>query len=118
MFSKKRSVVWDFFESVDSGTVHCLLCSDYMIRYEQGSTTNMLRHLRAKHPAEVKKMKGRVAETDLSNGHEDMETDSEHFCSGMVSSRPTQTSSSILITPALLTYFKMLSKWLIDFDSV
>lgn len=103
MFSKKRSVVWDFFETVDSGTVHCLLCSDYMIRYEQGSTTNMLRHLRAKHPVEVKQMTGRVAETDPINGHEDMETDSEHFCSGMVSSRPTQTSSIILITPALLT---------------
>ncbi|KAM8763175.1 uncharacterized protein AB9X84_007644 [Acanthopagrus schlegelii] len=81
MLSRKRSVAWDFFETVDSETVRCLLCSNNMIRYEQGSTTNMLRHLRAKHPAEVKGMRGRVAETAPINCHEDMETDSDHFCS-------------------------------------
>ncbi|XP_073320749.1 uncharacterized protein [Pagrus major] len=81
MLGRRRSVAWDFFETIDSEKVRCLLCRDYMVKQERGSTTNMLRHLRAKHPAEVKEMKGRVAEAAFSNGAEDMETDSEHFCS-------------------------------------
>lgn len=109
MLSRKRSVAWDFFETVDSETVRCLLCSNNMIRYEQGSTTNMLRHLRAKHPAEVKGMRGRVAETAPINCHEDMETDSDHFCSGTVSSRPTQTSFIIHIHYCFYAHLKQVS---------
>uniref|UniRef100_A0A671U9P1 BED-type domain-containing protein n=1 Tax=Sparus aurata TaxID=8175 RepID=A0A671U9P1_SPAAU len=74
--SKKRSVVWDFFETVDSGTVHCLLCSDYMIRYEQGSTTNMLRHLRAKHPVFSQLVKRTVSGKCFM----DLETKPVAFC--------------------------------------
>ncbi|XP_070760060.1 uncharacterized protein [Enoplosus armatus] len=41
----------------------------------------MLRHLRVKHPSEVKKRKGRAGEITSVHGHRDMETDGEQFCS-------------------------------------
>ncbi|XP_059209004.1 zinc finger BED domain-containing protein [Centropristis striata] len=53
---RKRSVVWGFFRTVDPVLVQCLLCRDVLVRRTRlgrGPTTNMLRHLRVKHPAEV-----------------------------------------------------------------
>ncbi|KAM7015169.1 uncharacterized protein LKV04_014540 [Tautogolabrus adspersus] len=42
----------------------------------------MLRHLRVKHPTEaVREIKGCVPEGTFIQGHQDMETDSEQFCS-------------------------------------
>ncbi|XP_038556896.1 uncharacterized protein LOC119889991 [Micropterus salmoides] len=79
----KRSVVWVFFKTVDSESVQCLLCNSFLVRHSQGTTTAMLRHLRVKHPNEVvKKSQRRGAETaSIINGHQDLETDSEQFCS-------------------------------------
>uniref|UniRef100_A0A3B4V8W1 BED-type domain-containing protein n=1 Tax=Seriola dumerili TaxID=41447 RepID=A0A3B4V8W1_SERDU len=51
--TRKRSMVWGFFKTVDSQSVQCLLCRGYQSRQVQGSTTAMLRHLRVKHPKEV-----------------------------------------------------------------
>ncbi|XP_040001537.1 zinc finger BED domain-containing protein isoform X2 [Xiphias gladius] len=80
--TRKRSVVWGFFKTVDSESVQCLLCRGYQSRQVQGSTTAMLRHLRVKHPKEVaKKCKGRAPQTVSRNGHQDVDTDSEQFCS-------------------------------------
>lgn len=78
---RRRSVVWSFFKTVDKESVQCLLCTGYLVKHDQGTTTNMLRHLRAKHPEVVKKIKGQVPETTCSDGHQDMETDGEQFCS-------------------------------------
>uniref|UniRef100_A0A672HY50 Uncharacterized LOC115388566 n=1 Tax=Salarias fasciatus TaxID=181472 RepID=A0A672HY50_SALFA len=49
----KRSVVWEFFKSTESGSVQCQLCRTYMLKQVRGSTTNMLKHVRTKHPAAV-----------------------------------------------------------------
>ncbi|TKS70106.1 hypothetical protein D9C73_004173 [Collichthys lucidus] len=72
---RKKSVVWCFFRRVDEESVQCLLCLGRVKHGQgQGTTTNLLRHLRVKHPAtEIKKIPEAV--------HEDMETDGEHFCS-------------------------------------
>lgn len=72
---RKKSVVWGFFRRVDKKSVQCLLCLG-QVKHDQGqgTTTNLLRHLRLKHPAtEIKKIPGA--------DHEDMETEGEHFCS-------------------------------------
>ncbi|KAG8001518.1 hypothetical protein GBF38_007211, partial [Nibea albiflora] len=60
---------------VDEESVQCLLCLGRVKHGQgQGTTTNLLRHLRVKHPStEIKKIPGAV--------HEDMETEGEHFCS-------------------------------------
>ncbi|GAA6227837.1 uncharacterized protein LOC108877721 [Lates japonicus] len=79
--TRKRSMVWGFFKTVDSESVQCLLCRGYLSRQVQGSTTAMLRHLRVKHPKEVaKKCKGRAPETVPTNGHQEVDTDSQQFC--------------------------------------
>ncbi|XP_035508382.1 uncharacterized protein LOC118321251 [Morone saxatilis] len=82
---RRRSVAWGFFKTVDAESVQCLLCRG-LVRHGQGNkgtTTNMLRHLRVKHPAEfVKKIKGRSPEaSSIDNSPQDMEADSEQFCS-------------------------------------
>lgn len=86
--ARRRSIVWGFFKPVDSESVQCVLCRGYLVKRGEG-TTNMLRHLRVKHPTEVlKKRPGRGPEASSSiiSGRQDLETDSEHFCSGMVTS--------------------------------
>ncbi|KAL1007296.1 hypothetical protein UPYG_G00084650 [Umbra pygmaea] len=50
MAPRKRSVVWSFFRAVDERKVTCLLCLETVLHC--GHTTNMLRHLRAKHITE------------------------------------------------------------------
>ncbi|XP_069379571.1 uncharacterized protein [Paralichthys olivaceus] len=77
--SRKRSVAWRFFKSVNSRSVQCLLCSGLQSK-QQGSTTSMLRHLRLKHPGEVsKKFRGRASEAVHTNrnGHQEAHTDME-----------------------------------------
>ncbi|KAG7230512.1 hypothetical protein INR49_024621 [Caranx melampygus] len=80
--SRKRSMVWRFFRTVDSQSVKCVLCRGYQARYVQGSTTTaMLRHLRVKHPKEVaKKCKGRAPGAVPRNVNQDVEMDSERYC--------------------------------------
>ncbi|KAM9461001.1 uncharacterized protein Hap1MRO34_017360 isoform 1-T1 [Clarias gariepinus] len=48
MAARKRSIVWSFFQAEDEKRVLCLLCMKTVLYF--GHTTNMLRHLRAKHP--------------------------------------------------------------------
>ncbi|XP_049909572.1 zinc finger BED domain-containing protein [Epinephelus moara] len=79
---RKRSVVWGFFKTIDSESVQCLLCGDFLIRPGQGTTTNLLRHLRVKHPTEVvKRRTGLLKETASIDGHGDMETEGDQICS-------------------------------------
>uniref|UniRef100_A0A8C4EVE5 BED-type domain-containing protein n=1 Tax=Dicentrarchus labrax TaxID=13489 RepID=A0A8C4EVE5_DICLA len=90
-----QSVAWGFFNTVDAESVQCLLCRG-LVRHGQGNkgtTTNMLRHLRVKHPAEfVKKIKGRLPETSsIDNGAQDMEADSEQFCSVALEDETSET---------------------------
>ncbi|XP_028329752.1 uncharacterized protein LOC114480107 [Gouania willdenowi] len=49
---KRRSVVWSYFKTTESQSVQCLLCSDYLLKRVQSSTSTMLNHLRIKHPVE------------------------------------------------------------------
>ncbi|XP_029354246.1 uncharacterized protein LOC115041090 isoform X2 [Echeneis naucrates] len=80
--TRKKSVVWGFFKTVDSQTVKCLLCSENLSKRVQGTTTAMLRHLRVKHPKEVTKAcKGRQPKTGPTNGHQDVSMDSAQFSS-------------------------------------
>ncbi|KAI5613875.1 inner centromere protein A-like isoform X1, partial [Silurus asotus] len=48
MAARRRSIVWSFFQAEDEKRVLCLLCMKTVLYF--GHTTNMLRHLRAKHP--------------------------------------------------------------------
>ncbi|KAG5848484.1 hypothetical protein ANANG_G00098930 [Anguilla anguilla] len=58
--SKKRSAVWSYYErGEDANKVLCLLCSEN-IHYRQ-NTSNLLRHLRKKHPDKNVDMKRRGA---------------------------------------------------------
>uniref|UniRef100_A0A3Q1F0E0 Stress response protein NST1-like n=1 Tax=Acanthochromis polyacanthus TaxID=80966 RepID=A0A3Q1F0E0_9TELE len=58
----------------------CLLCSSFLQKNMNGSTTSMLRHLRVKHPTLVRN--GQVSETTTSSDMQDMDVDEEQqFCS-------------------------------------
>lgn len=81
---RKRSVVWGLFKQVDPKSVQCLLCSGFLLRHKEGTTTNMLRHLRVKHHTAFKGIKLRVPETVSTNGHQDMETKELQLRPGMV----------------------------------
>ncbi len=50
MAARKRSIVWSFFQAEDDRRVLCLLCMKTVLYF--GHTTNMLRHLRTKHPSD------------------------------------------------------------------
>lgn len=80
---RKRSSAWAFFQEIGSGAVRCLLCSDRLMRPEYGATTNMLRHLRTKHPNEFHETKDRVQENRSSNLLPDVMTDEQQSCSGI-----------------------------------
>ncbi|XP_022061612.1 zinc finger BED domain-containing protein isoform X2 [Acanthochromis polyacanthus] len=78
--SRRRSVVWSFFKITDCESVQCLLCSSFLQKNMNGSTTSMLRHLRVKHPTLVRN--GQVSETTTSSDMQDMDVDEEQqFCS-------------------------------------
>uniref|UniRef100_A0A3P8T2G1 BED-type domain-containing protein n=1 Tax=Amphiprion percula TaxID=161767 RepID=A0A3P8T2G1_AMPPE len=78
--SRKRSVVWSFFKSTDCESLQCLLCSSFLQKNINGSTTSMLRHLRVRHPTVVRD--GQMSETTTSNDMQDMDVDEEQqFCS-------------------------------------
>ncbi|XP_029947606.1 uncharacterized protein LOC115388566 [Salarias fasciatus] len=79
--SRKRSVVWEFFKSTESGSVQCQLCRTYMLKQVRGSTTNMLKHVRTKHPAAVSQRIDSMTDGDF----QDLDPDREQFCSVEVS---------------------------------
>lgn len=80
---RKRSSAWAFFQEVESGSVRCLLCSESLARPDYGATTNMLRHLRTKHPAEFNKTNDGVQENSSTIVLPEMKTDESRCCSGM-----------------------------------
>uniref|UniRef100_A0A3B1IQ78 SIN3-HDAC complex associated factor, like n=2 Tax=Astyanax mexicanus TaxID=7994 RepID=A0A3B1IQ78_ASTMX len=59
MAARKRSIVWSFFQAEDEKRVLCLLCMKTVLYF--GHTTNMLRHLRAKHPGDFSALDKRKA---------------------------------------------------------
>ncbi|XP_076880035.1 uncharacterized protein LOC143528275 [Brachyhypopomus gauderio] len=62
MAARKRSVVWSFFQAEDNKRVLCLLCMKTVLYF--GHTTNMLRHLRAKHANDFSALDKRKTTTD------------------------------------------------------
>uniref|UniRef100_A0AAY4BX16 BED-type domain-containing protein n=1 Tax=Denticeps clupeoides TaxID=299321 RepID=A0AAY4BX16_9TELE len=48
--ARKRSVVWSYFHAENDKRVLCMICMKTVLYF--GHTTNMLRHLRTKHPTE------------------------------------------------------------------
>ncbi|XP_026868620.2 trichohyalin [Electrophorus electricus] len=66
MAARKRSIVWSFFQAEDNKRVLCLLCMKTVLYF--GHTTNMLRHLRAKHPNDFSALDKR-RETDKPAAH-------------------------------------------------
>ncbi|KAJ8417912.1 hypothetical protein AAFF_G00227550 [Aldrovandia affinis] len=59
--NKKRSAVWRYYQDgLDPHKVLCLVCSEN-INYPQ-NTSNLLRHLRKKHPGEYADIEGKVKE--------------------------------------------------------
>uniref|UniRef100_A0A3Q2Z064 Uncharacterized LOC109526000 n=1 Tax=Hippocampus comes TaxID=109280 RepID=A0A3Q2Z064_HIPCM len=68
--TRKRSVVWDYFNDVCPESVECLLCKNLLNKHEQGSTTGMWRHLRAQHPTEAAMAAKRESRgTSISSNH-------------------------------------------------
>lgn len=51
---RKRSAVWTYFDDCDgtSEKVLCQICGETIVR--SGNTTNMIKHLRVRHPEENK----------------------------------------------------------------
>ncbi|XP_054627151.1 uncharacterized protein LOC129178699 [Dunckerocampus dactyliophorus] len=71
----RRSIVWDYFETVSTESVVCLLCKNVLSKHEHAGTTAMLRHLRAKHPKEAATELGRTDGQEASTGQQPMDTD-------------------------------------------
>lgn len=83
----RKSVVellWSYFKDVDDVSVQCLLCSQYLHKQGHGSTTQMLRHLRVKHPAEVSGKEFFLNAERAASQEEDesLETDGDQIISG------------------------------------
>nr|XP_055058102.1 zinc finger BED domain-containing protein isoform X4 [Misgurnus anguillicaudatus] len=69
MAARKRSIVWSFFQAEDDRRVLCLLCMKTVLYF--GHTTNMLRHLRTKHPADFSSLDKRKPVTDAASKRND-----------------------------------------------
>ncbi|CAJ1049154.1 uncharacterized protein LOC117810753 isoform X2 [Xyrichtys novacula] len=79
---RRRSIVWGYFSTVSSHSVQCLICSRFVPKHAQGTTTALLRHLRVNHPTEANRpSRGRFSEGTSIHGSQDMETGGEQFCS-------------------------------------
>ncbi|XP_036399903.1 zinc finger BED domain-containing protein isoform X2 [Megalops cyprinoides] len=65
--NKKRSAVWRYYQDgIDPNKVLCLVCSE-SINYPQ-NTSNLLRHLRKKHPSEYADIEDKVRERSDDGG--------------------------------------------------
>ncbi|KAG7468642.1 hypothetical protein MATL_G00145340 [Megalops atlanticus] len=65
--NKKRSAVWRYYQDgIDPNKVLCLVCSE-SINYPQ-NTSNLLRHLRKKHPGEYADIEDKVRERSEDGG--------------------------------------------------
>ncbi|TRY89496.1 hypothetical protein DNTS_016069 [Danionella cerebrum] len=62
MAARRRSIVWSFFQAEDDRRVLCLLCMKTVLYF--GHTTNMLRHLRTKHPSDFSSLDKRKPAAD------------------------------------------------------
>ncbi|XP_026067665.1 golgin subfamily A member 6C-like isoform X2 [Carassius auratus] len=69
MAARKRSIVWSFFQAEDDRRVLCLLCMKTVLYF--GHTTNMLRHLRTKHPSDFSSLDKRKPATDAVSKRSD-----------------------------------------------
>ncbi|XP_073693231.1 uncharacterized protein [Garra rufa] len=69
MAARKRSIVWSFFQAEDERRVLCLLCMKTVLYF--GHTTNMLRHLRTKHPSDFSSLDKRKPATDAESKRND-----------------------------------------------
>ncbi|XP_051754824.1 zinc finger BED domain-containing protein isoform X2 [Ctenopharyngodon idella] len=69
MAARKRSIVWSFFQAEDDRRVLCLLCMKTVLYF--GHTTNMLRHLRTKHPSDFSSLDKRKPATDAVSKRND-----------------------------------------------
>ncbi|XP_056317473.1 zinc finger BED domain-containing protein isoform X2 [Danio aesculapii] len=69
MATRKRSIVWSFFQAEDDRRVLCLLCMKTVLYF--GHTTNMLRHLRTKHPSDFSSLDKRKPATDAVSKRND-----------------------------------------------
>ncbi|XP_046897928.1 zinc finger BED domain-containing protein isoform X1 [Hypomesus transpacificus] len=84
MAPRKRSVVWTFFRVLNEKKVHCLLCMEIVVY--NGHTTNMLRHMRTKHPKEFSNAATNIRPSSgTGDESEPMITNSgDEYTSGMV----------------------------------
>ncbi|XP_061737457.1 uncharacterized protein LOC133539480 [Nerophis ophidion] len=72
--TRRRSVVWDYFEEVGTEWALCLLCKHVLRKHQQGSTTQMLRHLRTKHTNKAVMELGRTEGQETSTGQQPADT--------------------------------------------
>ncbi|XP_056134871.1 zinc finger BED domain-containing protein [Lampris incognitus] len=83
MAPRRRSVVWKFFKVVNEKELQCLLCKVSVYHY--GHTTNLLRHLRAKHPAEFNSMEDGQNQQPGQNPNDERQqhivTNGDQYCS-------------------------------------
>uniref|UniRef100_A0A3P8T0F7 BED-type domain-containing protein n=1 Tax=Amphiprion percula TaxID=161767 RepID=A0A3P8T0F7_AMPPE len=75
--SRKRSVVWSFFKSTDCESLQCLLCSSFLQKNINGSTTSMLRHLRVRHPTVFSALVANRQQTPPLNSSQDSKTNGD-----------------------------------------
>lgn len=47
--NRKSSVIWDYFTMVENNKAKCGFCK-VILKVNQSSTTNLLRHMNTKHP--------------------------------------------------------------------
>lgn len=47
--NRKTSVIWDYFTIIENEKAKCSFCKT-VLKFNQSSTTNLLRHVKSKHP--------------------------------------------------------------------
>ena len=52
----KKAPVWNFMEQTSPNTIACLTCKD-ALKYSGGSTSNLIKHIRGRHPLEYAELK-------------------------------------------------------------
>lgn len=76
MESKKRSEIWTFFEEIPNSRAKCNFCSQ-ILSYKGGSTYNLGRHLKSKHPSSSSVLGSKKAPGPSNNTSADAETCSQ-----------------------------------------
>ncbi|XP_034045384.1 uncharacterized protein LOC117527254 [Thalassophryne amazonica] len=102
MAARRRSVVWNFFRTIDDESLLCMLCRRTLAN--QNNTSSMLRHLRVRHPSEFAGTLKTEQPSTGGNGHHGMEAaGSDHYYAVEVALEDRDTEAITSVSEGITT---------------